>query len=334
MTQTALISEMQKFHFGGKIFCSDGEYGTLAQVGFDAETLRMTVIVLKQGSLFKKVYYLPFSVVTNADSDGITLNLARADVMAASKPELVGVLLDNKSAVEVQGTGEHGTLQLIAVHPEDGSLAYIVAHNLRDGQDMLIQREFVAALATGRVMLSLPAGALQKMLPYRSDAELQREVERILFDLTPLHVDIPGMKVRVQDSVLYLGGNISSSLRGDIVVDQASGVPGLLEIKNSLIGDDALAADLAMALGHDKRTRDLPIGVYPRLGVVRLSGAVHTEQQKAAAGEIASSFPGVRSVINDIVVDPKADILRVMSSSEGGEASDKVPGGRYVRHTK
>src|SRR5256886_5705722 len=51
-----------------------------------------------------------------------------------------------------------------------------------------------------------------------------------------------------------------------------------------------ISADLAMALGHDPRTRELPIGVYPRLGVVRLSGAVHNNQQKAAAEEIARNL--------------------------------------------
>lgn len=139
------------------------------------------------------------------------------------------------------------------------------------------------------------------------------------------------MNIRVLDSVLYLDGNISSSLRGDIVVDQVSGVPGLLEIKNNLVGDDKLAGDLAMALGNDPRTCDLPIGVYPRLGVVRLSGAVHTGQQKAAAEEIALNFSGVRSVINDLTVDPGADMLHVMSAAGGDE--DKVPN-KYTRHTR
>ena len=104
-------------------------------------------------------------------------------------------------------------------------------------------------------------------------------------------------------------------------------------IKNNLVGDDRLASDLAMALGRDPRTRDLPIGVYPRLGVVRLSGAVHNSQQKAAAEEIARNFDGVRSVINDLLVDPKAEQLNVMSGAEGGESIDKVPG-KYIRHTK
>jgi len=50
------------------------------------------------------------------------------------------------------------------------------------------------------------------------------------------------------------------------------------------------------ALAQSSRMRDLPIGVYPRLGEVRLSGAVHTSPQKAVAEEIVQHFPGVRSV--------------------------------------
>jgi osmotically-inducible protein OsmY len=133
--------------------------------------------------------------------------------------------------------------------------------------------------------------------------------------------------------VLYLDGNISSSLRSDIAQDQVYGVDGLLEIKNNLVADDILASNIAMALGQDPRTRDLPIGVYPRLGDVRLSGAVHNDQQKAAAEEVALKFAGVRSVLNDLVIDPKADMLHVMSPAEGGEMEDKVPG-KYIRHTQ
>jgi osmotically-inducible protein OsmY len=148
-----------------------------------------------------------------------------------------------------------------------------------------------------------------------------------------MHIDLKGIKIRVLDGVLYLDGNISSSLRADMARDQVYGVEGLLEVKNSLVGDDTLAADLARTLGQDPRTRDLPIGVYPKLGAVRLSGAVHTAQQKAAAEEIARKFPGVRSVSSDLLVDPTSDMLRVMSSSEGGETEDIIPG-KYIRHTQ
>lgn len=144
MKTATRISEMQRFHFGRKIGCSDGEAGSLAYVVFDDTSRRLTHLGLKQGHLFSKTFNLPYDTV-------------------------------------VEATGE-----------------------------------------------ALP--------PYRPDAELQQEIEDILFDLTPLHIDLKGITIRVLDSVLYLNGNISSQLRADIVQNQVMGVPGLLEINNNLSG--------------------------------------------------------------------------------------------------
>ena len=332
MNKTVSISEMQKFHFGWKVFCSDGEDGILTHVGFDPARRQMTHIGVRQGRLFGKTVYLPFAAVVNATGDGVTLNVSRANVADASTSMPEGALLDGKSVVQNKA-GAKGALIMVAVHPETGELAYIVVHHLRPGQSVLLRQELVTGLGMGQITVAVPDETLNALPPYRPDSELQQEVEHILFDLTPLHVDFKGITVRVLDSVLYLDGNISSSLRGEMVQDQARGVLGLLEIKNRLVGDDSLAGDLAFALARDARTRDLPIGIYPRLGHVRLSGAVHTSQQKADAAEIAQNFPGVRSVVNDLIVDPKAEMLHVMSAAEGGEAEDKIPG-KYVRHTK
>lgn len=333
MSKATRISEMAKFHFGNTIFCSDGEGGTLASVTFDAGTRRMTHLGAKQGRFFSKMGYLPFESVIKATGEGVTVRAKRGELAAANDAPLEGVSFDNKSAIERAGSSTKGTLMLVATQPESGELVYIVAHNLRAGQDTLLRAEYVASMEKDHITVTISDEALNALRPYRSDAALQQEVESILFDLTPMHVDLKGMTIRVLDSVLYLDGNISSSLRSDIAQDQVLGVQGLLEIKNNLVGDDRLAADLARALGQDPRTRDLPIGVYPKLGVVRLSGAVHTAQQKASAEEIARKFAGVRSVDNNLIVDPNSDMLHVMSAPEGGEAQDKIPG-KYIRHTQ
>jgi len=332
MATTLSISEMQKFHFGNKIFYADGEDGTLAQVIFDSSTRRLTHIGVRQGRLFGKTFSLPYSVVTSATANGIQLAIKRENAATAHVAGVQGALLDAKSVVEHVGAAT-GTLLMVAVHPENAELAYLVARHLKDGQDTLIQQLYISGIAAGHVSVNIPADALKALPPYRSDSDLQQEVEAAIFDFAPLHIDMKGIKVRVLDGVLYLDGNSSSALRSDTITDQVLGVEGLLEIKNNLVSDDRLAADLAMALGRDPRTRDLPIGVYPRLGVVRLSGAVHNSQQKAAASEIARQFPGVRSVINDLVIDAKTDLLHVMSAAEGGEADDIVPG-HYTRHTR
>jgi osmotically-inducible protein OsmY len=333
MNKATLISEMQKFHLGSKVFYSDGEEGILVHTNFDPSTRRLTFIGVKQGRLFGKTINLPFNTVIKASGDGVTLNVKRGEIPASSNTETGGALLESKTMVVQTDSTNKGPLILVAVQPETGELVYLVAHNLRPAQDTLIRAEYVTSLETDQIKVMTPDTIFKTLPPYRPDSALQQDVEAVIFDLTPLHVDMKGITARVLDGVLYLDGNISSALRGDIVQDQVLGVPGLLEIKNNLVGDDRLAADIAMALGQDPRTRDLPIGVYPRLGVVRLSGAVHNGQQKAAAGEIAQNFPGVRSVINDLIIDPKANLLNVMSSAEGGEAKDKVPG-KYIRHTK
>ncbi len=332
MTTSTTIFEMQKFHFGSTILCTDGDEGTLAQVGFDATSHRMTHIGIRQGRFFGKTTYLPYDTVTNATGDGVTLRVTGAEVLAASKNAPSGtIFLDTKSVVAAGSS--NGTVLIIAVHPESGELAYVVAHHLRAGQDTMLSQEYVTSIESDRLVITIPDTTLQTLPAYRSDRELQQDVERVLFDLTPLHIDYKGMTIRVLDGVLYLTGNISSSLRSDVVQDQASGVQGLLGIQNELLGDDTLAAGLAAALGRDERTRDLPIGVYPKLGLVRLGGAVHTQQQKAAAEEIARAYPGTIHVINTLVVNSKADLIHVMSPAEGGEADDLIPG-KYIRHTK
>jgi len=331
MGKNVLISETQKFHFGNTVFCADGRAGILSRVLFDASARGLTHLAVKQNRLFGKTLYVPLAAVTRATGEGVWLQITLAELAASPESPGPGVELDAHTAV--QGSGVDGTLTLVAVQPDSGELAYLVARNVPAGRDTLLREQYVAKIVPGKVVVSIDPRKLNELPPYRSDQELQREVEEIIFDLGFLHIDLKGLRLRVLDGVLYMEGNISSALRGELAGDQVAGVTGLLEVKNNLVGDDILAADIAHALGQDERTHDLPIGVYPQLGVVRLSGSVRHAQQKAAAGEIAQKFAGVRGVINDLVVDPAADMLYVMSAPEGGETRDITPG-KFVRHTK
>jgi osmotically-inducible protein OsmY len=333
MEKTTPISEMLKFHFGSKVVCSDGEAGHLSHVGFDHASRCMSHIGVKLGRFFGKTVYLPFNTVLDSTSEGVTVNITSADLAQSSTETPGSTLFDSKGAVQLAGSEKHGNVHLIAVHPKSGELAYVVAHRLRSDVDILVQQEYVTQIDADRFVASIPDSVLAALPPYRPDDDLQQEVEDVLFDITPLHVDRPAMSIRVLDSVLYLDGNISSSLRADMVQDQAMGVQGLLEIRNNLIGDDTLASQIAMELSRNPQTRGLPIGVYPELGDVRLGGAVHNEQQKSVVEGIAKKTPGVRSVVDTLVVDPKATMLNVMSPAEGGEATDIIPG-KYIRHTR
>lgn len=331
MAKKALISEMEKLHFGNEIFCANGQAGSLALVLFDAASKRLTHLAVKQRHLFGKTFYLPFETLSRADAEGIWLNVTLDQLATFPTSAGPGIELNRRTAV--RGDDARGTLALVAVQPENGKLAYIVAYNMPNGRATLLREQYITDLLPGQINLGVEASVLHSLPPYRSDSELQKEVDEIVFDLGFLHIDLKGLRLRVLDGVLHMEGNISSTLRGELLRDQVVGVVGLLEVKNDLVGDDTLAADIARALGQDERTRDLPIGVYPQLGVVRLSGSVRTAQQREAASTLVKTFDGVRGVVNDLVVDPSVDMLYVMSAPEGGEAKDITPG-KFTRHTK
>ena len=333
MLNSTTISATLKFRLGAVIVCSDGKEGTVTSLGFDGTNRCSFALGIHIGRFFARTVYVSFAHVIDATSSPITLDIASEQLLKASKEIPSGVWLDNRCVVVNTDASARGTLVMIAIHPGGKELSYIVAHHLRLGQDTLLRGDVVTKIDANQITISLPAATLQTLPPYRTDEELLVEVERALFELTPLHIDFGGMTIRVVDGVLYLDGNISSSLRSDIVEDQVLGIPGLLGVENRLVGDDILASNVALTLGHDPHTHDLPIGVYPRLGVVRLSGAVRNKQQKDAAEEIAKSVPGVRRIENDLVVKPDRELLPVMTPAASGEAQDLVPG-QYVRHTK
>ncbi|MGH2482535.1 MAG: hypothetical protein ACRDHW_23050, partial [Ktedonobacteraceae bacterium] len=233
MSKNAPISAMLTFHFGAKSFCTNGQDGVVTHVLFDATSRRLTHLALKQGRLFGKTVYVPFEMVRQASGDGVWLTCTLADLAAAASPAEPGIAFDPRTTVK--GATGTGVLALVATQPGSGELAYIVAHNLLPGRSTLLRTQYVDALVPGQINVSADTMLLKSLPPYRSDRALQQEVDQIVFDLNFLHIDLKGMSLRVLDSVLYMDGNISSTLRGDLARDQVAGVEGLLEIKNNLV---------------------------------------------------------------------------------------------------
>lgn len=326
------IAEMRTFLFGKRVVCVDGEIGYLAHVIVDPLTRRMTHLGVKSGHMFGKTVDLPYDTVSQATSNGVMLYLVRAECTTAHKVVGEGALLDHRSVVTRENAEEKGTLQQIKVRPANAALASVVAHHLRPRQDTLFQEEYITRITSYCIKVTLADSELRALPPYRTDEELQQEVEQALFDLTPLHLDLKRITVRVLDGILYLDGNVTNQLRANLVEDQMLGIAGLQGIKNRLVGDDRLAADLALILGRDPWTNGLPIGIYPLLGDIRLSGTVPTNKQRIIAANDVRGFPGVRSVINELVIDSTANQLPAMLPT-GIEAEDQVPG-KYVRHTR
>jgi osmotically-inducible protein OsmY len=169
----------------------------------------------------------------------------------------------------------------------------------------------------------VPAGRLARV---RADDELREDVYHRLRDCQLVSLDLPGIAIHARDGVVWLRGHVSSDGKRRRADEVLWGLDGLLELHNELVTDTALAAAVAMALAYDPRTARQRIGVYPYLGVMRLRGIVQTATAHADAWEIAAAVPLVRQVVNELRVDPDADVLPDLAGVTNHY--DLVPGGR------
>jgi osmotically-inducible protein OsmY len=133
------------------------------------------------------------------------------------------------------------------------------------------------------------------------------------------------MDIQAIDGVVWLQGSTASDLNSRLIEDVVRQIPGIDELHNDLYSDMDVAAAVSSALGRDPLTAHDRIGVYPRLGETALRGAAHSEDARKRAEEIATKTPGVRTVRNDLTVDPAAEPLSVLAGVTNEE--DLVPGG-------
>lgn len=68
--------------------------------------------------------------------------------------------------------------------------------------------------------------------------------------------------------------------------------------------DEALTGLIQTTILSDERLSAQPITLSVTEGIVALQGSVQTYRRKLAAQEIASSFDGVRGVVNNLTVEP------------------------------
>jgi osmotically-inducible protein OsmY len=160
----------------------------------------------------------------------------------------------------------------------------------------------------------------------RADDELCQDVYHRLRDCQLVRLDLPGITIHARDGVVWLRGHVSSDGKRRRTDEVLWGLDGLLELHNELVTDTDLAAAVAMALAYDPRTARERIGVYPSLGVMRLRGIVRTPGAHAGAWEIAAAVPLVKQVVNELCIDPDADVLPDLAGVTNNY--DLVPGGR------
>lgn len=122
------------------------------------------------------------------------------------------------------------------------------------------------------------------------------------------------IQVETRDGVVQLSGFVDSEDARTAAVLRARSVNGVAEVRNDLsirsddrpaqepVSDTVIAARVRSSLGSARLEDDSDVNVEVSAGVVQLSGFVTTVEEKARAGDAASTVPGVRDVENNIAL--------------------------------
>lgn len=323
-TAATELADVKKVRLGGRVQASDGEAGKVADMVADATQSTITHVGIKPGFLGSgHTYYVPMSLVTAGDSERLTVSIPLADIKQEYAAAPVGARLSASTSVAAGGR-TLGKLVQVTVHANTLALRHLVIERGL-GREVLVPASAVAAISAKRIELDLGVIKPDQLIPFRPDIELRDAVYQAIDGYEPLRIDLPGIEIHAIDGVVWLTGHVSSELNVRLIADQLINIPGLAELHNELVVDTDLAAHISFALAHDSRTAKTYIGVYPRLGVVHLRGAVRTPEARQAASEIAGAISGVKSLINDLKVDPNAAVVPVLAGVTNDE--DMVPGG-------
>lgn len=103
------------------------------------------------------------------------------------------------------------------------------------------------------------------------------------------------IEVEVVDGTAKLSGHVGAIRRR--IEDSVRRVPGVRRVENELVADDALRAQISLALARDPRTRSLDLHVTCLHGWILIYGAVSGSAQGAAVEEVACGNPCVRGVL-------------------------------------
>lgn len=153
--------------------------------------------------------------------------------------------------------------------------------------------------------------------PEHSDTWLFLKVKNTL----AFHRSVSAMntKVVVEKGVATLSGEASSEAQKELTTEYATDVEGIKEVKNEMtvaaatsapvlplavmIDDASISAQVRSALFLHRSTSAFKTSISTTDGVVTVGGSAKNAAEKALVTKIASDIHGVKSVVNNMVVE-------------------------------
>jgi len=202
--------------------------------------------------------------------------------------------------------GKVGRFVHMFYHGEGSAPAAIVVRRgfLRK-RDYIVPWKRIAGCSSDRIVLDLMKQDLASLPMFRPDYEIADDLQRAFH--APREPEdysaFLGIATSVEAGVLELSGNVCSGIRRRQAELIAGAVPGVLDVRNRLVADDELAAEVDRALKRVDGVTISRLRVDVFLGLVRLRGTVGSSSQRALATSVARSFAGVRAINNALQIE-------------------------------
>ncbi len=153
------------------------------------------------------------------------------------------------------------------------------------------------------VSISIDRSKFRQLPDYKTDAAISDEVETALSNDSVLRViDYHEIGVNVKNGVVSLVGHVSGIMNKNRIENVVGSVDGILGVKTHLVADDKLLLKVAGGLASIEQGEENRIYTIVHNGIVVLDGKVVSVEVRSSAEQLAAIVPGVRGVINNILV--------------------------------
>ena len=208
--------------------------------------------------------------------------------------------------------GEFGEVKEFYFDDHHWNLRYLVANTgtWLTGRLVLISPTSISMktipLLLIAALLLIPKSPAQSAVP--DDGEIEKGVATAFLEFEPTSNMKP--KIGVREGIVTLSGQVDSLVVKNLADEAAGTVRGVraivnhLEVKEVNRRDDVIEGDLSRLFSlHHPEEKDV-FQYRVNDGVVTLVGTVRSFSLKHLAGKTASMVLGVRSVLNDLRVEP------------------------------
>ena len=300
--------------WGKGVASTDGWAGRLDGAQVALESHRVTHLIVRRGLLLPRRFVVPLRNLVRWDWEGLYLDISITGVLSLPRQRPLddnpAVVALTSHAPTIGADGVHLRLKGVRLSQGDHSITHLVLGRRGPGREsLLLSADRVAELGPRQITLSIGEADLDRLTIYLPDPDIEDILWEALHASEDLwDVDVKGVRVRVDDSVVHLEGNVRTVAAVADAERLARSTDGVADVVNGILSDWDL--DLAVAsniAAIDPQLSDSVV-VHTQLGKVIVEGHVPTVEAKDAIVQGVRSIPGVQSVQDRVEVSPPAAV--------------------------